>query len=436
MELQRLVRGLVFLGVAVAGCSSSMSTEEADLPDAAQTPDATIDPNRADRLPADDDGCPGIYAQDRFPTFELEIDADAWAGLEDKWYGGMEWDSDTSPLDDSVFKTYEPLAKFKWQDVVITTAAVRLRGNPSYWHEQQKMQLQVSFNRYDKKGRFLGLRKLAFDAASANRSFLRDRLALHMMRSAGIEAPCANNARVFINGEYYGLFTSIEKIDKEFLQRVFEDPDGDLWKRANWELKTNEDESDDSRLRPLRDATTPDQIYQYLELEQAIRVWAVDAIIPNSDGPWAGGLNFYLYDDPSRGKFIVLPWDLDNTFTRLPKDVDPYVWKKDIRFHGRPFYDISLQDEQWFDTYIESISELNNTVYDYETLLPLIDQWALQIRDAAFADPNKPFDNSKHLERLDILRAFVELRHRFLDDWLACWQAGGVRDTEGYCVGP
>lgn len=437
MTLRHLVSGLL-VGVLTAGCSSSASiTDDPDLPDGGvDWPDPVPDPNRANRLPADTDGCPGIYAQDRLPTFYLEIDEAAWAALDDSWRRGMEWVRNESPIDESVFKQPQPLAKFQWEDVIITSATIRLRGNPEYWDLQQKMQFQIAFNEYNNKGRFLGLRKMAFDASSPNRNFLRDRLALRFMRDSGIIAPCANNARLFINGQYYGLFTSVEKIDKEFLQRAFDNPEGDLWKRAGWELKTNEQTSDATRLEALNDATTPAGLAEYLDLEQAIRVWAADAIIPNSDGPWAGGLNFYLYDDPSRNKFIVLPWDLDNTFNRLPENVDPYVWKKDVRFHGRPYYDILLQDPAWFDRYIDTIDELVHSGYDYQALQTLISEWAAQVHDAAFEDPNKPFSNSQHLESVDELSAYVELRHLFVADWLSCWKSGGVQDSEGYCQLP
>ncbi|MEM9492838.1 MAG: CotH kinase family protein, partial [Myxococcota bacterium] len=353
------------------------------------------------------------------------------ADLHDDWINGAwreEMEIEHNP--------YYPLDRFAWNDIEITDAAIRLRGNPEYWPEQNKMQWQVSFNKYNKSGRFLGLRKMLFDAAAPNRSFLRDRLGLKLMRDAGVPAPCANSARLEVNGSYYGLFTSIEKIDDEFLARVFAADDGDLWKRSNWELKTNENSSDSTRLDALNDAESTAELGAYLDIAQAIRVWTMDALLGNADGPWAGGLNFYLYDEPQRGKFILLPWDLDQTFTRLPYNVDPYAWHKQERFRGRPYYELSLARSTWFATYLDTIEELVDTVWDVDRLLALTDDWAAQIYADVAADPNKPFETTRHLERLDELRAVIQLRPLFVREWLACWRSGGVDDGTGHCVIP
>ena len=44
-------------------------------------------------------------------------------------------------------------------------------------------------------------------------SYLRDDL--------GVPASCVNNARLVINGEFYGLYANIEFLDEELLERLF-----------------------------------------------------------------------------------------------------------------------------------------------------------------------------------------------------------------------
>jgi hypothetical protein len=393
------------------------------------------DPN-LDIPPLDADGCPGLYAQDLLPTFELTIDPAEWQALEYEWANGLmneEMGLDPTP--------YHPLAEFRYGEVVITDALIRLRGNATWWTPEDKLQFQIGFDEYDKDGRFLGLRKLAFDAATFNRHMLRDRLALAAMRDMGVAAPCANNARLDINGEYYGLFTNLEKLDMTFLERVFDDPTGDLYERANWTLKTNEDTATGVRLAALKAAKSSEALTDYLDLEQALQVFAAEAILPNSDGMWAGGLNYYLYDDPLGGRFVLLPWDLDNTFERFngppegeyPANPDPVVWHK-LLTHGRPFYDIALLDSEWFDYYLASIEQQLDTGYNAEALHQRIDEWTAQIKDSVFEDPNKPYSNALYLNRVAALHAYVQARHDFLVTWLVCWQNGGTADVDGYCV--
>jgi CotH kinase protein len=409
--------------------------------------------------PLDAEGCPGLFAQEHLPRFDLTVNPAVMSTLYEDWIHGRErnsLDEDDTP--------YRPLVEFRYGDIAIGDAMIRLRGNPNFWLEQNKMQFQISFDEIDKNGRFLGVRKLLFDAAALNRHFLRDRLSLWLMRQAGISAPCANNALVYINDEYYGLFTNLEKLDEEFLTRVFpEDDGGDLWKRRNWEIKTNEDSYNRQRLGQLRNASDEAddgeggnliQMEPLLDIEQALRVYAVDAVIPNSDGPWAGGLNFYLYDHPGIGKFVLLPWDLDNTFDRLEPNVDPYTYRKDVRYHGRPFYHTIMKDDAWFQRYVEIVEEVLDTVYVHEDLwqltgntsrVPLgalnpsdmvnLGAWSLQIREAALADINKPYTNQRMEDRRGDVAEFLRDRELFLRTWVNGWKdcfaRGGGRNASG-----
>lgn len=389
--------------------------------------------------PPDEEGCHAIYAQDVLPTFDLTIDPEVWEQLVYEWMHGQEHEDlgvDPDP--------YHPLAEFRYGDIVIKDAEIRLRGNPTWWNHDDKLQFQIGFDRNNDDGHFLGLKRLAFDAATYNRHLLRDRLALSIMRDMGVIAPCANNAKLNINGEYYGIFTSIEKIDEIFVKRVFEDPTGDLWKRQNWQLETNKDTATKTRLKALRAADTIDELEDYLDVGQALSVYAAEAIIPNSDGGWAGGLNFYLYDDPKTKKFILLPWDLDNTFERFndppdgeyPINPDPVVWEK-LKTHGRPFYDIPLQqDEDWFWYYIDTIEDQFEEAYDVDELHDKIDTWTAQIQQAVFDDVNKPYTNKLYLKKVAELKNYVEGRHEWMEDWLDCWDEGGEPDGEGYCELP
>mgnify|MGYP000851737805 FL=1 len=367
-------------------------------------------------------GCPDIYKQDILPTFELEISPSVLADLEDEWESG----------DGS--KPAHPLEQFKYDDTVITNASIELRGNKKWWPDQNKMQFEVAFNAYDKKGRFKGLKKVLFDAARYNESFLRDRLSLKIMRDVGLPAPCANNARLVVNGAYYGLFTSIEKVDSEFLERYFEAPNGNLYKRQDWAKKTNEEDKDESDVEALLDAKTIQQLDAVMNLDEAILEWAAEAVLPDNDGAWAGGLNYYVYNDPLTG-FNVIPWDLDATFERIPFDVDPYTFLKENDW-GRPFYTIATKDPEWFKKYIDAIAFVLAEGYDVPTLQGRIDAWAAQIADAAASDPNKPFSTKDHLDAVKTQRDYVAKRANFVKQWLVCWQSGGTKGENGKCNPP
>ncbi len=367
------------------------------------------------------EGCPAIYAQDLLPTFELEISDAELAKLNEEWLAADDYNTPDHPLE-----------AFKYEDTVITNASARLRGNATWWPDQGKMQLEVGFNTYDPKGRFKGVRKLVFDAASANTSFLRDRLALSMLQDVGVPAPCANNARLVLNGEYYGLFTSIEKVDQEFLERRFEDHEGNLYKRAKWDKKTNESDKNTDDLQALLAADDIGDLDDSLNLDEAVLEWAAEAVMPDGDGAWAGGLNYYVYNDSKTG-FNIIPWDMDATFTRLPFDTDPYVYLKPNDW-GRPWYKLATDDPEWFGKYIAAIEYVLEKGYDVEVLQGRMDTWAKQIATAAAEDPNKPFTTAEHLTGVKNQRSYLAKRHAYVKAWLKCWQDGGIKTPEGTCT--
>ena len=49
-----------------------------------------------------------------------------------------------------------------------------------------------------------------------------------LFRDAGVAAPRANLATVYINGEYRGVYTNVESEDLAFIARHFEDTTGNL----------------------------------------------------------------------------------------------------------------------------------------------------------------------------------------------------------------
>jgi spore coat protein CotH len=204
-------------------------------------------------------------------------------------------------------------------------AACRRKGDPAAWPIEGKPAMLVRFNLVNKQARFRGLRRLNleyFDGAAAP---IRDRLAMWLMREAGLDASRANSVRVFKDGSYYGLYQNIEALDKELLEDHFGPlATGDLWEGGE-ELKTNEDHPNPARLYELQDLVEVEPLegdhtafYQRLDalidVPQFLRLMAAETTLISDDNFSNGSSNFYYYDHPERG-FMVLPWDYDTILT-------------------------------------------------------------------------------------------------------------------------
>ncbi|MDP2362886.1 MAG: CotH kinase family protein, partial [Ignavibacteria bacterium] len=168
----------------------------------------------------------------------------------------------------------EFVASFHFQNGYINetvdSIGFRLRGNTSRY--SQKKSFKVSFNTFISGREFYGVDKLNLNGEHNDPSIIRSKLCFDHFQSIGLNASRANHVEVYINGQYYGLYISVEHIDDEFLNKNFADDSGNLWKclypadlnflgddpniyknliengRPVYELKSNEEVGDYSKL--------------------------------------------------------------------------------------------------------------------------------------------------------------------------------------------
>lgn len=353
-----------------------------------------------DPFPLDEEGCPSFYAQDYLPEIALDFAPGDRIALEN---------------DHKRYQQNWHPARFTWEgdtwDVM-----VRLRGNT--WPD--KYELSISFNEVDPDGRFHGLRKITLDGATYETTMLRNRVASWWLRQHGVHAYCANNLMLTMDGEYFGLYSSTEDIDHEFLERSFaDDPTGTCYKEGT-NPTSNEDASIPEHVTAWSTATDPDVLATYLDIDDVMRAWALEAALPNTDGFVYGYHNFYLYDHPSAG-FTWVPSDLDFSFDGSqaldvqPFNVDPLTY---YRCGNGPQFLLFRNDPAWRDRYVQEIAAVMD-VYDEEGLIERWAAWDAQIHDALEADRYKLFDMATHDQHVADVQTFITRRAAFMRDWVA-----------------
>ena len=375
-----------------------------------------------------EDDCSDLYDQGRFPTFEIEIDDAEWAAIQDEFARPAEREAAGLPP-----KPYHPLRSFRYGDEYVSDAMIRLKGNQYFSWVPPKMQFVISFREYDKKGRFHGLRKLSLDAPWYDASLLHERVSLAFLREAGVAAGCANNAKLNINGQFYGTYTNKEHLDKEFLERVFgdENADGNLYKYG-FELKTNEDTADVSRRDQLWGSPDFAAFSALIDREQVLTTWAGEAMLPAYDNYWCCSHNFYIYDHPTRG-FQWIAHDLDISFDGW-QDAGPGNVGWD------PVYGGGAQHFQWAMAVPDVKRDFVRTMarmlpfYEPDELEERVDRWSEQIRNAMENDPNLPFPYADHPRAVQRLRMFFAQRHEYLtralEEATACERGEPGRDLD------
>jgi spore coat protein H len=275
-----------------------------------------------------------VFADDALRTYELTVAPADW-----------QWLQDNADLEQYVHATLRVEGR-EWPNIGIRykggfgTLGLCIDGAGQITCD--KLSIKLSFDEYDEAQRFFGLKKLNFHSMIHDPSKLHDRLAYAMFRENGVPAPRAVHAWVTVNGEPIGLYALIEAIDGRFTERHF-DPidggDGNLYKEI-WPnttapqpyidaLETNKTAPNVDRmvrfaadLAAAGDAGFRTTIESWMDLDLLARFLAVDRAIENWDGiiAWycvGGGCfnhNYYWYEDATRDRVTLLPWDMDNTF--------------------------------------------------------------------------------------------------------------------------
>lgn len=419
MFAHRVLIALAAASWLAAACNAAAPSDDDDV-DAGDEPD-----------PLQDD-CSPLFDQDILPEYRVTISDAEWAALNDEFLNRAE--REEAGLDPT---PYHPI-EFHYDGIDVPGAMIRLKGQSSWWEtiafdERPKMQFVISFNEVDPGRRFLGVRKVELDMPRTDASFLRQRLGLYYLRWLGLEAQCANSARLVINGELYGLYTNLERLDKEFIQRVFgkEHDEGDLWKGGRI-IKNNEETFTWDRLDAFWHPTGLEEIETLVDVDAAVREWAAEAMIPHGDGYYNGRANYYLYDHPVRG-FVWLPHDLDAAYDYLPADTSPLFPECDGRNpNDREHWALVLGDQQWLDRYVDYLAEARAN-YDAAMLAARVDEWSAQIAASAEDDPHRPFAIEIHHQAVDQLRGYMARRAGAVDDWLDCrWNGGADGDGDGF----
>jgi spore coat protein CotH len=335
------------------------------------------------------------------------------------------------------------LADVRWRDQVVRNVGIRSRGRGS--RSGSKPGLRVDFNRYSAGQEFLGLKSLVLDNFLQDPSMIRERVAMLLFEEMGIKAPREVHARVFVNGEYVGLYAIVESVDKHFLQRQFGENDGYLyefkWKDQPYgfeylgseleaytqifEAQTHETESIATLFRPIREmiwafSESPDHQFrelaeQQMDLARFMAYIAVENFVADADGVlgnW-GMNNFYLYrfEDTTRHQFI--PWDKDSSF----RSIDYDIWNK---IGTNVLVRRAMDDDSLRAAYADALRRCAEIALRKDSpggagwLERQVTFIAAQIAEPAAADPAKPHSNGQIEGALAELVEFAKQRPLFV----------------------
>lgn len=216
------------------------------------------------------------------------------------------------------------------------SVGVRYKGNSSYNPNQVKNPLNIKLDHIYEDQNIQGYGTLKLSNQFKDPTFIREVLSYEIARNY-IPSSQANYINVYINNSYYGLYTSVQSVDKYFLGNHFFSNDYPFFKG---ELTGNPPQnpglvwnyfSEDSSLYFGYYELRSDSGWKYLinfldtlnnynidvenilDVDRHLWMLAFDNLCVNLDAPINLGHNYYLYQD-AFNRFNPILWDLNENF--------------------------------------------------------------------------------------------------------------------------
>jgi spore coat protein H len=363
----------------------------------------------------------------------LEINSRDWQTLKDNY----------------LTNEYYP-CDFRWNGQVVRNVGIRSRGQAS--RSATKPSLRVDFNRYTTSQTLLDLKSVVLRNNATDFSNLHERISMLLYARMGLPAPRVAHTKLYISGNYQGLYSIVESLDKSFLSRNFDENDGYLYKYDR--LPTDppyyleylgpsaslysphpfnpETHEDNPRPQPIADlirtvhdatdTSFPSAIAQYLDVNEFIRNIAVTVYMGDEDGflgNW-GMNNFDIYQRPGTSLHVIIPWDKSEA-TRSGPTYAIFHNLDDVAGSQRNRLMERLLAVPAFKTlYLDSLTQIADSASELIAgdgrgwMEREVDRESAQIQDAVFADTTKSYTNDQYTAAIEDLKRFARERADFV----------------------
>lgn len=308
----------------------------------------------------------------------------------------------------------------------LDSVGFKRKGNISAYTNPNKFAIKIKTNKYVKGREYDGIKEFTLHMNYQDPSMMREKLTYDICAAMGLYSLRTAFAKVYINNEYWGLYTLVEGKD-EMYKQVFSDRDMDAIESLDignmcfisntpsdydvdnnggiptYKFENGNENTAWPRFAQMIDKAnnTADNVYldtvsKYLNLRDFFRYQAINTWLMNMDS-YIGfqGNQIYVYDVNTQ-RWEVTPWDFNasfglwdtnnttpSSFPMLPDAITTGCIASKLN---------SIPTLKNY--YLEAMCTLNQTVGDTTAFFAKIDQWKAQIQQAVYTDTRKHISNA------------------------------------------
>ena len=314
--------------------------------------------------------------------------------------------------------------------VTFNNVGVRMKGNSSFTHPNNKKPFKISFDNYVSGQKWNGLKSVSLNNCWNDPTFMREKLYLDICRYAGIPAPRCNFVKLLINDTAFAFYSMVESVDKTFLSSRYNDNSGIYYKAVDgrdtgvqvfsdfrwlgsdtsvyldkYELKSDLAGTPWKKLVGFIDtlnhsSTVQTSLPNNVNMSAFYKAMSMDIISANLDAYMHSGRNFYVYFNPVLStKLDWIIWDASLAFAAMPgqgiSSIETLPVTYVVSDTARPLLGKIIDNTTLKNAYLLAMCNLSKGYFSTSFLYPHIDSIANIIRTEVYADSRKMYTNAQ-----------------------------------------
>ena len=323
------------------------------------------------------------------------------------------------------------------------SVGIRYKGNSTFClpndNSNPKVPYNLDFNYWIAGQKLMGKKKVKLANAWMDPTFVKEFSASQIYKNY-LPTPEINLNKLYVQGNYLGLYVNTESINKQFVKKHFDEKSGVLFKcdpsgmfcdtagspasgepNLKWlgEDSTSYYNSytikSDNGWEELMDLIkainlTSQDIDSILNVDRTLWAFAVNQVVSNLD-TYNGYYihNYYLYQTKD-GLFNMIPWDLSESFVGAimgfsyfnPSSVyeyNPYFGENSS--DGRPLTELLFSNSQYRKQYTAHMRTVINESLDTAVVRMKINNLQSLVSNAASTDVNKGFNMNDYYNNVE-----------------------------------
>lgn len=318
--------------------------------------------------------------------------------------------ADWQALHDNYLEDTTYPCAFSWNGYTLDKIGIKSRGSQS--RSPIKPSIGLDFSKYTSSLRFAGLKTLVLRNLNQDASMMHEFLSEAFYDRMGLPHSRVAFARLYVNGNYAGVYLMVEPIDARFVKVRLGEDTGYLYSVQNldfaWRFeylgsnltdyvpglldpKTNTADPDAAgieemirQINQVHDNDFVSTVNRYVDLDALVAHAAVENAVANWDGLLGvnGVRNLYLYRWAASRRTVFFGWDMDGAFFDAG-------WPLFTEANKNVLLRRALQVPDLRRKYIETLDAAAHALSSDDWLYREIAAAYALIREANYADPFK-----------------------------------------------